>query len=145
MKNWSDPSSFPCNGVEVFFASVYALSDTKSVVVLRFHTSICDRTTAVSVLRELMEMVGESDDGTQRGIKNEGEGEEGIESLIPGGMRKKTLWAHGIDMLGYSVNSLRLTNLTFENAKLPRRSEVVRLQMNTQHTSLILAVSPSFS
>ncbi|KAI3447448.1 hypothetical protein Pfo_004113 [Paulownia fortunei] len=140
-KNWSDPNSFPCNGIEVLFASVYALSDTKSVVVLRFHTSICDRTTAASLLRELMELVEENIEGggTQKGIKNEGEGEMGIESLIPSGMSKKTLWAHGRDMVGYSVNSFRLTNLTFQNAKWPRCSEVVRLQMNTQYTTLILA------
>ncbi|KAL8505114.1 hypothetical protein ACS0TY_016355 [Phlomoides rotata] len=135
---WSDPSSFPCKGIEVFYATVYALSDAKSVVVLRFHTSVCDRTTAVSLLRELMEMVAEGSEGTCKGIENEGEGKMGIESMIPGGVGKKTLLAHGIDMLGYSVNSLRLTNLAFENTKLPRRSEVVRLHMNAKYTNLIL-------
>lgn len=136
---WSEPSSFPCKGIEVFYANVYALSDAKSVIVLRFHTSVCDRTTAVSLLRELMEMVAGSE-GAHKEIKNEREGEMGIESMIPVGARKKTLWAHGIDVLGYSVNSLRLTNLTFENTKLPRRSEVVRLHMNAKYTNLILEV-----
>ncbi|KAI3471919.1 hypothetical protein Pfo_028607 [Paulownia fortunei] len=126
-KCWWDPNSFPRNGIKVIFASVYALSDTKSVIVLRLHASVCDRTTAVSLLRELMELV------------NDGEGNMGIESLIPSGMAKKTLWAHGVDMLGYSVNSFRLTNLKFKNTKWPRSSEVVRLQMNTQYTSGILA------
>ncbi|KAG6403848.1 hypothetical protein SASPL_136081 [Salvia splendens] len=92
-------------------------------VALRFHTSVCDRTTAVSLLRELMEMVGGS--GTEKGIGNEGEGKMGIEGLIPVGMTRKTLWAHGRDVLGYSVNSFRLTNLPFQNTKLPRRSEVI--------------------
>lgn len=87
-------------------------------------------------------MVGGS--GTQEGIENEEEGKMGIESLIPGGVARKTLWAHGMDTLGYSVNSLRLTNLTFQNTKLPRRSEVVRLQMSTKHTALILEVTLLF-
>ncbi|KAH6797577.1 hypothetical protein C2S52_022131 [Perilla frutescens var. hirtella] len=134
--SWSDPNSFPCNGIEVFHVAVYAASDTKSVVVLRFHTSVCDRTTAVSVLRELMEMVGGS--GAQKGIVKEEEGKMGIESLIPAGLARKTVWAHGIDMLGYSVNSYRLTNLTFKNTKMPRRSEVVRLQMSSKYTNMIL-------
>lgn len=133
---WADPTAFPCKGIDVFYVNAYALSGDKSVLVLRFHTSVCDRTTAVSLLRELMEMEA----GTCKGIGNEGEGEMGIESLIPGGLGKKTLWAHGIDMLGYSVASLRLTNLEFENTKLPRRSELVRLHMNAKYTNLILEV-----
>ncbi|MFX9847891.1 hypothetical protein ABTP16_18750, partial [Acinetobacter baumannii] len=62
-----------------------------------------------------------------------------IESLVPSGMAKKTLWAHGMDMLGYSVNSFRLTNLKFDNAKGVRCSEVVRLRMNKEDTSRLLA------
>lgn len=98
----------------------------------------------MSLLNELMEMEAENE-GTCKGIGNEGEGEMGIESLIPGGLGKKTLWAHGIDMLGYSVASLRLTNLEFENTKLPRRSELVRLHMNAKYTNLILEVCIQFT
>ncbi|XP_047964626.1 uncharacterized protein LOC125209071 [Salvia hispanica] len=134
--SWSHPGSFPCSGAEILHVAVYAATGTGSVVALRFHTSVCDRATAVSVLRELMEMVGGA--GPNAGIGNEGEGKMGIESLIPVGTAKKTLWAHGLDTLGYSVNSLRLTNLTFQNTKMPRRSEVVRLQIATKHTALIL-------
>ncbi|KAK6139953.1 hypothetical protein DH2020_026329 [Rehmannia glutinosa] len=140
INSWSDPNSFPTKGIDVIFASVYALSDAKCAIVLRLHASICDRTTAVSLLMELMGLVVEAEGGgTQPGIKNDGEGKMGIESMIPNGMAKKTFWAHGMDMLGYSVNSLRLTNLKFKNTKLPRSSEVVRLQMNTHHTAGILA------
>ncbi|PIN09033.1 hypothetical protein CDL12_18385 [Handroanthus impetiginosus] len=139
--NWSDPNSFPQNGVAPLFASVYALSEAKSVIILRFHTTICDRTTAVSLLMELMEMVAESNDGggTGKEIDNLGEGEKGIETLIPNGTAKKTIWAHGMDLLGYSMNSFRLTNLAFKNTKMPKHSEVVRLQINAHYTSQILA------
>lgn len=101
----------------------------------------------MSLLRELMELVEDQTEGggTQKGIKNEGEGEKGIESMVPSGMAKKTIWAHGMDVLGYSVNSFRLTNLKFKNSKSPRLSEVVRLQMNKHYTSLILSVSVYFS
>ncbi|KAG8374101.1 hypothetical protein BUALT_Bualt11G0095900 [Buddleja alternifolia] len=138
-KDWTNPNSFPCNGIDLLFARVYELSDTKFVVVLRFHAAICDRTTGVSLLMELMELVAENESGgTRTGIKNEGEGKMGIESMIPSGMRKKTIWALGMDMLGYSVNSFRLSNLKFNNAKWPRSSEVVRLHLNIQHTARIL-------
>ncbi|MFX6572997.1 hypothetical protein ABTG52_08440, partial [Acinetobacter baumannii] len=141
VQKWSDPNSFPRNGMDVLFPTVYALSETKCVVVLRFHSAICDRATAASVLRELMEMVKVTERGetVQKGTKNDSEGTMAIESLVPSGMAKKTLWAHGMDMLGYSVNSFRLTNLKFDNAKGVRCSEVVRLRMNKEDTSRLLA------
>ncbi|KAL2503035.1 hypothetical protein Fot_36883 [Forsythia ovata] len=139
---WSDPNSFPSNGIDVVFASVYTLSDTKFVIVLRFNTVICDRTTAVSLLRELMELAKDGQNGVvQKTIENDEEGNLGIEDLIPSGLAKKTFWVHGMDMLGYSVNSLRLTNLKFKNVKWPRCSKVVRLQMNTQDTDRILVAA----
>ncbi|KAL3839293.1 hypothetical protein ACJIZ3_023884 [Penstemon smallii] len=136
---WSDPNSFESSGIDVLYTSVYALSEAKCVVVLRFHSSICDRTTAVSLLMELMELV-EVDEGggTYKEIENDGEGSLGMENLVPKGMGKKTVWAHGMDVLGYSLNSFRLTNLKFVNTKWPRTSEVVRLQLDTQHTARIL-------
>lgn len=131
---------------DVFFASGYALPDEKLVVVLRLHVSVCDRTTAVSLLRELQELlkVGEKEgaSGTQWEKGNRGEVSLGIEDLIPSDKAKKALWARGLDMLGYSVNSFRLTNLRFVDAtKSPRCSEVVRLQMDPDDTSRLLLVS----
>ncbi|KAL6575028.1 hypothetical protein OROMI_012313 [Orobanche minor] len=141
-RSWTDPGSFPSSGADVVFARVYALSDTRSAIVLRLHASVCDRTTAVSLLRELMELAAEAEGGKGTGIdiKNDGfEGRMGIENMVPSGMGKKTMWAHGMDMLGYGVNSFRLTNLKFKNTKGPRSSEVVRLQMNVHQTAGILA------
>ncbi|RAL51710.1 hypothetical protein DM860_010428 [Cuscuta australis] len=133
--DWADPASFPPSGADVVSATAYALPEGKQAVVLRFHTAVCDRTTAVSLLRELMEVVVE---GTLKGIKNEGEGSFGIEDVVPVEKSKKKLWAHGLDMLGYSVNSFLLTNLRFKDVKGPRSSRVVRLQMNQNDTSKIL-------
>ncbi|KZV48964.1 hypothetical protein F511_09562 [Dorcoceras hygrometricum] len=135
---WVDPYSFPCNGIELLFSSVYMLSETKSVVVMKLHAAVCDRTTGVSFLRAMMEESRE-DGGVEKGIKTDG-GEVylGIDSLIPNGVGRKTIWAHGKTMLGYSFNTLRLTNLEFINTKKPRFSEVVRLRVSSEVTARII-------
>ncbi|KAK3043526.1 hypothetical protein RJ639_002105 [Escallonia herrerae] len=139
-KVWSDHNRFPGTGADVFFASLYTVPGEKWVLVLRLHAAACDRTTAVSLLKELMVLMGENEgEVTKRETGNKGEVSLGIEDLIPNGKAKKTLWAHGVDMLGYSVNSLRLTNLKFKDVKWPRCSEVVRLHMNSHDTQMILA------
>ncbi|KAL1545685.1 hypothetical protein AAHA92_22378 [Salvia divinorum] len=137
---WRNPNSFPCSGADVIHAAMYALSETQSIVAVRLHASVCDRTTAESILREMMELVVEVEGGRKfAGIDNGGEGSSGIEALVPRGAGKKTLWAHGVDMLGYSVSSLRLSNLKFKNTKVARYSEVVRFKMDTHQTALVLA------
>ncbi|KAJ1375877.1 hypothetical protein SESBI_50528 [Sesbania bispinosa] len=65
-----------------------------------------------------------------------------IEDMVPHGKAKKAMWARGLDMLGYSLNSLRLTNLKFNDTKTTRFSQVVRLQLNQNDTKGVLAVSP---
>lgn len=65
----------------------------------------------------------------------------GIEDLIPAGKANKPFWARGVDMLGYSLNSLRLANLDFRDANSPRYSQVVRLQMTAVDTEKLVAVS----
>ncbi|XVF76180.1 hypothetical protein PTKIN_Ptkin13bG0245900 [Pterospermum kingtungense] len=130
---------------DMFFASVYALPGEKWVLVLRLHASACDRTAALWLLRELLTLMGteEEETGSQQGqrelMMNKGEVSLPIEDLIPKGKAKKTLWARGVDMLGYSVNSLRLTNLKFKDAKSPRSTQVVRLLINPDDTERILA------
>lgn len=139
----NNPSSGTKN--DMLFASVYALPGARWVLVLRLHVSACDRTTAVSLLRELLTLMGteEEDTGSQQGPReimvNKGEVSLAIEDLIPKGMAKKTLWARGLDMLGYSVNSLRLTNLKFQDAKSPRSTQIVRLLLSPDDTERILA------
>ncbi|KAE8666166.1 hypothetical protein F3Y22_tig00112507pilonHSYRG00140 [Hibiscus syriacus] len=72
---------------------------------------------------------------------NKGEVSWAIEDLIPKGKAKKTLLARGIDMPDYSVNSFKLTNLKFKDAKSPRSTQVVRFFINPDDTRSILAVS----
>ncbi|KAL9425364.1 hypothetical protein AB3S75_032339 [Citrus x aurantiifolia] len=125
---------------DMLYASSYALPDAKWVVALRLHVAACDRTTAVSLLKELLLVLVSDDDQEQEG---RGEVNLAIEALIPKGKAKKALWARGRDMLTYSVNSLKSTNLKFIDAKSPRSSQVVRLQLNKDDTERILLTCKS--
>lgn len=145
---WANPSEYPEEGIDIFFATVYVLPGQKWIVALRFHTAACDRTTAESLLLELLEFSGAVDAGeNDKKINNNYNGkkcclEKGIEDLIPSGKTKKTIWGHGMNVLEYSLNSLRLTNLKFKDVKWPRSSEFVRFAINSHYTNLLLAVSP---
>lgn len=105
---------------------------------LRLHTAACDRTAAAAVLRELMGMMG---GGVGREIEGEGEVNLGIEECMPSGKANKPFWARGVDMLGYSLNSFRFSNLDFVDASSPRCSQVVRLRMGADETGRVLSVS----
>ncbi|CAA2970484.1 Hypothetical predicted protein [Olea europaea subsp. europaea] len=128
----------PLLDIDLFFASVYTLENENWVVALRLHTSACDRTSALALLRELLGLIGgEGFDSSESG--KEMEVNLGIEDDIPSGKANKPLWARGVDMLGYSLNSLRLANLSFKDTEAPRMSRVVRLQLNSEDTDRILS------
>lgn len=140
---WYDGDQSLNTNSDVLFASIYTLSEKKWVFVIRAHIVACDRTTGVSLLRELLALMGDegSGGGLEMEIGNKGEVNLGIEDLIPNGKAKKGLWERGVDMLGYSVNSLRLTNLKFKDSKSNRSSQVVRFQINKDDTERIFTVS----
>ncbi|KAL3532110.1 hypothetical protein ACH5RR_005631 [Cinchona calisaya] len=136
---WSNPDRSTETDVDLFFASVYTLSADKWAVALRLHTSVCDRTTAVSLLRELMRlMCAKNEEGAEKENEEEVEVRLGIEDYVPSGKGNKPIWARGVDMLGYSLNSLRLSNLNFKDIQSPRSSQVIRLQINADDTQKIL-------
>ncbi|KAJ8754718.1 hypothetical protein K2173_012107 [Erythroxylum novogranatense] len=134
---WS--SSDTDTDTDVFFASLYTISEAKWAVALRLHTGACDRTSAVSLLRELLSLMGREDGGEKQENEKEDEVSLGIESLIPRDKANKPFWARGIDVLGYSLNSLRLSNLNFVDTYSPRVSQVVRLRMSRDETQRLLA------
>ncbi|KAJ9181369.1 hypothetical protein P3X46_009506 [Hevea brasiliensis] len=124
----------------VFVVTTYALPSEKWVVVFRLLAAACDQPSAISLLRELLVLVGnEEGGGIQLEKENKGMISLGIEDLIPKGKAKKTLWQRGMDVLGYSMNSLTLTNLKFQDARSPRSSQVVRLHLNQDDTKRIIA------
>ncbi|CAH9071637.1 unnamed protein product [Cuscuta epithymum] len=132
--SWLNPKA----DADTFFASTYDLDDGRRVLALRFHTSACDRTAAAALLKELVPLLG----GEEDGAKGELEGERGvglgIEDCIPKGKAKKPLWARGLDMLGYSLNSFRMSNVAFQDTHSPRTSRVVRLKLGKEATGRIL-------
>lgn len=90
-------------------------------------------------------LLGIMEEGEGKGVELE-QGKQmkvilGIEEYIPCGQGSKPFWARGVDMLGYSLNSFRFSNLSFMDTVSPRMSRVVRLQMNEEDTGRILSVS----
>jgi hypothetical protein len=141
INTWQDRNS---SDSDMLFVSIYAMSDSTSVVVMRLHVAACDRTTAVSILRELLVLIKDDDDEK---TEENGLNEKiclAIEDLVPGRKAKKHIWARGLDMLNYSVNSFRFTNLKFNDTKNARFSQVVRMQLNHNDTKRVLAVIKHF-
>ncbi|KAK7278683.1 hypothetical protein RJT34_23718 [Clitoria ternatea] len=118
---WLDRSPSSCE--DMLFASVYTMPNQmgKCVVVLRLHVSACDRTTAVQLLMELLVLMEENGSADAENYK--GECSWAIEDLMPRAKAKKGVWARGLDMLSYSLNSFRLTNLKFFDTKSTRFSQ----------------------
>ncbi|KAK1563313.1 hypothetical protein Q3G72_025828 [Acer saccharum] len=137
---WHNPDPPSEMESKMFFVSVYALSETQWAVVFRLHTGVCDRASAVALLREVLKLIGESNgDGIEKEYEKRCEVSLGIEEYIPSGKANKPFWARGVDMLGYSLNSFRLANINFVDANSPRYSQVVRLQMNPDDTERLLS------
>ncbi|GAB2264200.1 hypothetical protein Droror1_Dr00026334 [Drosera rotundifolia] len=116
----------------VFEAKVYEVEGMgRWVVVLKVHTAVCDRTAVAGVLRELIGYMRGRDYGDD-------EGGLGIEEFVPRGKGNKPFWARGKDMIGYSLNSLRLSNLRFVDVEGARRTEMVRLRFDKEETARIV-------
>ncbi|KAL3825749.1 hypothetical protein ACJIZ3_021778 [Penstemon smallii] len=130
---WQNPD--PSSDVGLFFASLYNVENHLWVFALRVHTSVCDRPSAVALLKELLGLM----QGVEMELGNEMEVSLGIEECIPSGEANKPFWARGVDMLGYSLNSLRLSNLDFKDTESTRVSRVVRLRLNAEETARILS------
>ncbi|KAL2554247.1 hypothetical protein Fot_07866 [Forsythia ovata] len=120
----------------VFFASLYTLENERWVLAFRLHTSACDRTSMAALRRGLLETIGWEAAAVERVEMEFG---LGIENYIPSGKSNKPFWARGVDMLGYSLNSFRLANLSFKDTESPRASQVERLCLNSEDTDMILS------
>ncbi|KAI3811650.1 hypothetical protein L1987_21376 [Smallanthus sonchifolius] len=122
---------------DVMFVSFYSLPGQQWAVVLRLHTAVCDRAAAACLMREFLvlfcnggvDMV--KDDGLGLGLA--------VEDCIPAGKANKPFWARGADMLGYSVNSFRFSNLEFKEIGLPDSTRFVRLKIGSDDTDRILS------
>ncbi|KAH9623500.1 hypothetical protein KSS87_008897 [Heliosperma pusillum] len=121
--------------VNVMHATLFRHGDSSSsTLVIKLHTAACDRTAAVHLIKELMHIVTT----TTTEVEDEVEDDVGlgIEEYVPN--TSKPFWARGIDMLGYSLNSFRLSNFHFVDPLSQRSSRVVRLMLDAPHTSMLL-------
>ncbi|KAI3830116.1 hypothetical protein L1987_04250 [Smallanthus sonchifolius] len=121
---------------DVMFVSVYPLPDQQWAVVLRLHTAACDRAAAAFLVRELLGLLGGG--GEREIVKEEGLG-FAIEDCIPAGKANKPFWARGADMIGYSVNAFRFSNLEFKETGFPNSTQFVRLKIGVEDTDRILS------
>ncbi|KAK8961243.1 hypothetical protein KSP40_PGU010076 [Platanthera guangdongensis] len=142
---WAEPSEDEPAGV--LFATIYELPELdRSLLVLRLHTGVCDRTAGVAILKELIDAVAVAG-GVDRIALDGGEEEEegevllAIEDLISKEDSWKPFWARGKDLVGYSLNGLRSSCLPFMNTGSNRKSEVARLLMEADETKRLLADS----
>ncbi|CAN1141893.1 hypothetical protein LINPERPRIM_LOCUS25714 [Linum perenne] len=129
------------NDKDLFFVSLYSLSETRWLLAIRLHTGACDRSSAVALLAELLQLIaGNGGGGIEKEVEMEREIGLGIEEYIPSGKANKPFWARGKDMLGYSLNALRTSNLEFVDAAgSPRCSRMVRLLLSSDDTAKLVA------
>ncbi|KAG0481048.1 hypothetical protein HPP92_011906 [Vanilla planifolia] len=121
------------------FPTIYDLPEPDwSVLALRFHTGVCDRTTGVAILKELMDLMGRAGERDDEGEDGVGDLILPIEDLIRKDDSWKPFWARAKDLIGYSLNGLRSNGLPFEDAGSPRHSEVVRLVVDAEETQQLL-------
>ncbi|KAK1428784.1 hypothetical protein QVD17_17624 [Tagetes erecta] len=126
---------------DVMFVSLYSLPEQKWVVVMRLHTAVCDRAAATYLVNKLIGLMSGGGGGGDEIVKEEGLGLGlglAIEDCIPAGKANKPFWARGADMLGYSVNSFRFSNLEFKEVGFPIGTEFVRLKIGVDDTNRIL-------
>lgn len=103
------------------------------MLAFRIHTAVCDRTSGAVLLKEFLGLIRGN-----VGDVYEDEVNLGIEELIPSGKANKPFWARGVDLLGYSLNSFRFSNLEFKDVVSPRSAAMVRLQLDSHQTAALL-------
>ncbi|MFS7903665.1 putative chloramphenicol acetyltransferase-like domain superfamily [Helianthus anomalus] len=126
------------NETNVMFVNVYNLPEQQWAVVLRLHTAACDRAAAAFLFRELLGLLGGG--GDKEIVKEDGVG-LAIEDCVPAGKASKPFWARGADMIGYSVNSFRFSNLEFKENGVPNSTQLVRMKIGVEDTEKILSAS----
>ncbi|KAH7306866.1 hypothetical protein KP509_22G035000 [Ceratopteris richardii] len=125
-----------------------------SLLALRLHTAICDRASGATILTELvdrlMKLKSESaGDITVNRLGAPGEEElqadlsesislVPIEDAIPKGQADKPFWAHGLDILGYSLGSRRHAMIPFENVEQSERcSQIICKTLSSEDTEML--------
>eukprot|EP00250_Pteridium_aquilinum_P006031 c16023_g1_i1 orf=95-1009(-) len=111
-----------------------------SLLVLRLHTAICDRSSAATILTDLLQAIArlrsESPTAMEASACAGDEHDEqqinlrfpAIEDIIPKGQADKPFWAHGLDIVGYSLGSKRHAMIPFLCVEQTKRSSKIICQ-----------------
>lgn len=146
--------------VQLFVVRLYLLPENRSLMILRLHTAACDRVSAATVSTEILKALFKIGRGelaapavshdaeaelslplqqdTGMEDKNSGFDLPPVEATIPPGKANKPFWAHGIDLLGYSLGSRRHALLPFHDSESPRRTGLIRSSLSFDHTQTLL-------
>ncbi|CAM6123423.1 unnamed protein product [Calypogeia fissa] len=146
--------------IDMFVVRLYLLPEDRSLVVLRLHTAVCDRVAAATVLVDLLKAlrdvtVGVEDVGSSavqeipsqasnlgRQCSSDSTTEThnfiSVEESIPPGKANKPFWAHGIDILGYSLGTRRHALLPFDEPNSPRSSKFFHCILSVDHTKQLV-------
>ncbi|KAG6545269.1 hypothetical protein Mapa_013382 [Marchantia paleacea] len=139
----------------VFVVRLYLLPRNYSLLVFRVHTAVCDRVAAATLLVDLLKEMRHcpppspfrNDDSEPNPVLVDGETLSGlaeirlmsVEDAIPPGQANKPFWAHGLDLLGYSLGSRRHALLPFDDPIEPRRSKIIHSVLSVEQTQQLLA------
>jgi hypothetical protein len=164
---WHEKEIHSLEGMKLFVVRLHHLPRNRSLVTLRVHTATCDRVSAATVLRDILkafvnirkglppdlETTQNLEVDTSQDLKEEimpsGKGKEekdssmklmSVEAAIPPGKANKPFWAHGIDLLGYSLGSKWHALLPFEEPCMPRQTRLIRSSLSFEHTQALLQV-----
>ncbi|CAI5487461.1 unnamed protein product [Closterium sp. Naga37s-1] len=140
---------------------MYRLHEGRSLILFRAHTSVCDRKSAGIIVEDLLSFLDDEVNGSgsrsDLGSANECSGNEpnpedkdqsakiqtaelpvptlkDVESCIPPELSRKPFWAHGLDVVGYGLNSRRYSWLPFHDSSSERQSALIRSGLSKSDT-----------
>ncbi|CAK9204298.1 unnamed protein product [Sphagnum troendelagicum] len=135
---WHEKAIHSLEGMKLFVVRLHHLPCNRSLVTLRVHTATCDRVSAATVLRDILKAFVNIRKGKGKEEENSSMKLMSVEAAIPPGKANKPFWAHGIDLLGYSLGSKWHALLPFEEPCMPRQTRLIRSSLSFEHTQALL-------
>ncbi|KAL3699756.1 hypothetical protein R1sor_017778 [Riccia sorocarpa] len=142
---WSEQHSHCLVPQQLLVVRLRILPNNYSLLTMRVHTAVCDRISGATLLVDLLKALrGTSSIGDDNNVGLEDDAEMSsnnlvaIEDAIPPGQANKPFWAHGIDLIGYSLGSRRHALLPFANPDEPRRSKFIHSVLSVEQTQSLL-------
>ncbi|CAI5483523.1 unnamed protein product [Closterium sp. Yama58-4] len=156
-----DESSIGDEAASLLCFRMYRLHEGRSLILFRAHTSVCDRKSAGIIVEDLLSFlddeingggirpdIGSTNECSENGLNSKGNDQfatsqkaelptptlKDVESCIPPELSRKPFWAHGLDVVGYGLNSRRYSWLPFHDSSSERQSALVRSGLSRSDT-----------